>query len=109
MAIGKGGDLRQVRDAQDLMDPREIAELLANDGAHAAADVGVDFVEHQDAHAIRLRQMLLSASMTRESSPPEAMRRRGRAGWPGLGAIINSAVSRPEAVEKSERDKALRD
>ena len=39
---------------------------------------------------------LITASMTRESSPPEAISRSGPAGTPGLGAIMNSTESPPE-------------
>ena len=38
---------------------------------------------------------LISASITRESSPPEAMSRSGPAGTPGFGAIRNSTSSAP--------------
>src|SRR5271166_6036978 len=39
---------------------------------------------------------LITASITRESSPPEAISRTGAAGTPGLGAIRNSTVSAPQ-------------
>jgi len=38
---------------------------------------------------------LMIASITRESSPPEAISRTGPAGTPGLGAIMNSTPSPP--------------
>src|SRR3954468_5516027 len=38
---------------------------------------------------------LISASITRESSPPEAVSRSGPAGTPGLGAIRKSTSSPP--------------
>ena len=86
MAVGVAGDLRQVRDAQHLMVRRELAELVADDRAEPAADVGVDLVEHQ--HADRGRsaaRMPFSASMIRDSSPPEAILRRGCGGQAGVG------------------------
>ena len=39
----------------------------------------------------------LSASITRESSPPEAASRSGAGSMPGFGATRSSTVSRPEA------------
>ena len=41
----------------------------------------------------------ISASITRESSPPDAVSRSGAAGTPGLGAIRNSTCSAPVAAE----------
>ena len=38
---------------------------------------------------------VISASITRESSPPEAASRIGAAGTPGLGASISSTRSAP--------------
>ena len=57
---------------------------------------GVDLVEDQR----RLRRgralaALMIASITRESSPPEAISRSGPGGTPGFGAIVNSTVSAP--------------
>src|SRR5258705_6320841 len=43
----------------------------------------------------------LSASITRESSPPEAASRSGAASIPGLGATRSSIVSRPLAPKPS--------
>ena len=40
---------------------------------------------------------LMIASITRESSPPEAISRSGPAGTPGFGAIMNSTGRRPRA------------
>src|SRR5689334_9645722 len=54
MAVGVAGDLRQVRDAQDLMELGEAAEFAADDGAKTAADVGVDLVEDEDGDAVAL-------------------------------------------------------
>ena len=52
VAVGEGGDLREVGDAEDLVEGGEGAEFFADDGAHAAADVGVDFVEDEYGDAI---------------------------------------------------------
>src|SRR5262249_10190087 len=46
---------------------------------------------------------LSSASITRESSPPEAISRSGPAGIPGFGAISNSTVSAPRGPHPSSR------
>ena len=40
-------------------------------------------------------KMVLSASITRESSPPEAIFARGSGGFPGFALIINSISSFP--------------
>src|SRR6185295_13722438 len=45
--IGVGGDLRQVRDAEDLERGAERTQLAADDVGDAAADAGVDLVEDQ--------------------------------------------------------------
>src|SRR5947209_4074342 len=47
--------------------------------------------------------MLSSASITRESSPPEAISRNGPAGRPAFGASVNSTVSAPRAPPPSTR------
>src|SRR6476646_3379647 len=46
---------------------------------------------------------LRSASITRESSPPEAISRSGPAGRPGLAAIISSTVSAPRGPHPPSR------
>ena len=43
----------------------------------------------------------ISASITRESSPPDAVSRSGAAGTPGLGAIRNSTCSAPVPANSS--------
>src|SRR5581483_11055031 len=47
MRVGIGGDLRQVRDAQDLMPPSQPPQLLADDVAEAATDALVQLVENE--------------------------------------------------------------
>ena len=50
---------------------------------------------------------VISASITRDSSPPEAVSRSGAAGTPGLGAIRNSTRSAPvgrDLLPRLERD-----
>src|SRR5438105_3963022 len=56
MPISITGDLRQMRDAKNLVPRREAAKLFADDRTEASADVGVDFIEYQHAHAIALRE-----------------------------------------------------
>jgi len=48
--------------------------------ATAPADSGVHLVENHRGYAAALRLEALSASITRESSPPEAIRSKGIAG-----------------------------
>ena len=47
--IGEGGDLREVGDAEDLLDAREGFELLADGFGGAATDADVDFVKDEGA------------------------------------------------------------
>ena len=85
----------------------ELAQARADGARGVPADAGVDLVEHErrarDASARRApprprrgARTLMSASITRESSPPEAISRSGPAGTPGLGAIMNSTASPPD-------------
>ena len=82
--IAARGNLREVRDAQDLMAARQRLQPGADRVGRCPADARVHLVEHQrrvarssDAAIVR------SASMTRDSSPPEAIRARGRSSSPG--------------------------
>jgi hypothetical protein len=47
--VGKGGDLRQVRHAQNLLGAAEGLELVAYRFGGAASDADVDFVEYEGA------------------------------------------------------------
>src|SRR5262249_62287347 len=49
VAIGERGDLRHMCDAQTLILPSELPQLLADHLGDAAADARVDFVENQGA------------------------------------------------------------
>ena len=48
VAVGKGGYLRQVSDAQDLAVPGEVGHLATDGESGGAADACVDFVEDDD-------------------------------------------------------------
>ena len=116
MARGERGDLRQMGDAEDLPALGELAQVLADRARGVAADAGVDLVEHEQ----RRRRLVLadapdswapcatlsSASITRESSPPEAISRSGPAGIPGFGAISSSTVSAPRGPQPSSRGRS---
>ena len=95
VAVGERGDLRQVGDADDLAAAGELAQLLADRARGLAADAGVDLVEDQRRPGPAWAATPMSASITRDSSPPEAVSRSGPAGTPGLGAIRNSTSSPP--------------
>ena len=47
MVVGESGDLRQVRDAHDLVHPRQRPELLAHRFGGTPTDAGIDLIEHQ--------------------------------------------------------------
>src|SRR3712207_1319350 len=47
VAIGQGGDLREMRDAEDLATRRQRTQLLADRPRGLAADAGVDLVEDE--------------------------------------------------------------
>ena len=87
------------------MMPAQLRQLLAQHGAQPAADAGVDLVEDEGRDAIDSASTVLTASVSRESSPPEAMRagrgpprgwgrrrsrrgRRPRRAGPGRGRIV---------------------
>src|SRR2546428_472225 len=69
MVISKCRDLRQMGHAEDLIGSRELVEFSAYGLADAASTLA------------------LSASITRESSPPDAICSNGRSGSPGLVEI----------------------
>jgi hypothetical protein len=52
VAVGVGGDLRQVGDDQHLVVAGELGQAAADRGGGAAADPGVDLVEHQRRRAV---------------------------------------------------------
>src|ERR1700682_2382345 len=53
VTIGKAGDLRLVRNAEDLICFRQLLQLYTHSFADAAADPGVDFVEDDRAGKLR--------------------------------------------------------
>ena len=72
----------------------ERAQLLADRARGLAADARRRPRRTRASPGPPRRPTLISASITRESSPPEAMSRSGPAGTPGFGAIRNSTSSR---------------
>ena len=114
MLIGEGGDLRQVGDAENLLAAAEGFEFLADGFGGAAADADVDFVEDEGARRGFLSGLLtefsstatLRASITRESSPPEAISMSGLSGSPGLVAMRYSTASQPEGVQWAFSERA---
>ena len=96
VAVAERGDLGQVGDAEHLPALRQRAQAGADRARGVPADARVDLVEHERAVGERRSvATLMIASITRESSPPEAISRSGPAGTPGLGAIMNSTASPP--------------
>ena len=98
---GQRGDLRQVGDADHLAALAERAQPLADDAGGVAADPGVDLVEDQGRRRRPPAPRPQRASITRESSPPEAASRSGAASIPGFGAILSSTDSAPPAPKPS--------
>ena len=99
--IGESGHLRQMRDAQHLVRCRELLQPPPHRFRHAAADAGIDLVEHQcPRHAVRAlgrraRADVFSASAIRDSSPPDATLSSARGSSPALAEIRNSTRSAP--------------
>ena len=90
---------------------RELAQMLADRTRGVPADAGVDLVEHQQRRAPRRPPpppwaTLSSASMTRESSPPEAISRSGPAGKPGVGGDQQLDASAPRGPQPSGRGRS---
>ena len=95
VAVGQRGDLRQVRDADDLAALGERAQLLAHRARGLAADAGVDLVEHERARRRpRRRRPSAPASRARARRPTRSPA-AAPAGTPGFGAIRNSTSSAP--------------
>src|SRR5271157_2113605 len=115
MVVGKGSDLRQVGDAEHLLGPRKLLQLLAHGFGSAPSDAAVNLVENQgpldraSAAAVAptsrthplpetggkggtplfcpASTVVFSASITRESSAPEAISSTGPSGSPGLAEM----------------------
>ena len=102
------GDLRQVGDAEHLAALGELAQPLADRPRGVAADRRRRPRRRPACARPRRSPSPLSASMIRESSPPEAASLSGEVGIPGLVATSSSTVSAPfgpEAVGmRLERD-----
>jgi hypothetical protein len=56
VVVGARGDLRQVRDREDLVMQRDATHGLPHLESDATADSGVDFVEHQRWNAVQSRE-----------------------------------------------------
>src|SRR5258708_15792574 len=61
MVMRPGGDLRQMRDGEDLMIVRDTAHRLAHWKRHASANARVDFVEDERRDAIEPRENRLES------------------------------------------------
>ena len=111
---GERRHLRQVRDAQQLAPGGQVAQVLADRPRGVPADARRRSRRTRAAarrFAGRRRRprpwaTLSSASITRDSSPPEAISRSGPAGTPGLAAIISSTVSAPRGPQPSSRGRS---
>jgi hypothetical protein len=54
--IGEGGDLRQVRHHQYLAVPPKLCKATTYLNRGRASNAGIDFVEHEGGHRVRVRQ-----------------------------------------------------
>ena len=103
VAVGQRRDLRQVRDADDLAARRRARAAARRRRGRSAPPMPASTSSKTSVAGPASAATPISASITRESSPPEAISRSGPAGTPGLGAIRNSTSSapgRPEAVAR---------
>ena len=98
-------------DAEYLASFRQLAQMPTDGARGMPTDPGIDLIEHEQraiavtADGARQRRApfvatppcaaLNIASITRDSSPPDATSRNGPNGKPGFGAIRNSTLSRP--------------
>ena len=85
----------------DLAALAERPQPLADPARDLAADPGVDLVEDQRRRLGCPGRGRTSASITRESSPPEAVSPSGASGIPGLVATRSSIVSAPVGPKPS--------
>ena len=76
--VGHNRNLRQVCYDDDLMRGGKIGQHTSKSAGRGAADTSIDLVKHQRIDTAALPRTTLLANMTRLSSPPDAMRRRGR-------------------------------
>src|SRR5579885_1699416 len=56
VSIGEGSDLRQVRDANDLVIARKLPELLAHDLTAAPADTSIDLIKDEGGRGISISE-----------------------------------------------------
>jgi len=83
-------------DAEDLVGTAECGHAGADGVGDLAADIGVDFVEDEQGDAVLCGEGAFDSEHHAGDFTGGAMRRRGLAGSPGLGAKRNSMVSQPE-------------
>ena len=95
MIVGNSGNQRLVCNTKYLVGARQVSQFIAHRLQGFAGQSGFDFVEDNRGTQSLLARCDLIASITRESSPPEAIFATGINGWPGLGQIINSMRSMP--------------
>lgn len=95
MSIGSGGNNCKVRNTEYLLITGQFFQMFCNSAGNLSADTGIYFVKYQGIRFIGGSQTVFSASMTRESSPPDAILLSGLTGSPGLVLIKNSTESNP--------------
>ena len=106
VAVRQRRDLRQVGDADDLAAGRELAQLLADGAGGLTPPMPASTSSKTSVAGPASAAAPISASITRESSPPEAISRSGPAGTPGFGRdqeLDLVGAGRPEAVARGER------
>ena len=94
MLIGHSRDLRQMRDADDLLGHRELTELFTDTLSGHAGNTGIHLVKDQGTSS-RSANTFLSASMMRESSPPEAILLMRPSASPAFAEIKKRTLSAP--------------
>ena len=100
VGVGVGGDLGQVRDAQDLV-ARASAQRLRPTGSALRPPMPVSTSSKTSVGVSSASaRTCLIASATRDSSPPDAIRASGRAGSPGFGASRKTTWSTPDGIER---------
>ena len=114
MLAGKGGDLGQVRYAEDLLTTGERLEFLTDGFGGAAPNADIDFIKDEGTRSgvvfLRIWAVLpptatFRASMTRDISPPEAISCNGLRvlpGWSRCGIRLYPSRGRstPSPVRK---------
>ena len=85
VAVGQRRDLRQVGDADDLAAGRQLAQLLAHGAGGLTPPMPASTSSKTSVAGPASAAAPISASITRESSPPDAISRSGPAGHAGVG------------------------